>query len=160
MENWDSNSYLSCEKSQFRSTDVLCAWVSQPGETETTERGCNSFQWENHCSGDFGSSVSDRGRYIAYEEKSGLPECKTVRVHTLLQVPCNKSDKSLMFQELSVRANNYHVFHTEVSGTVTSDSIKYSGLFRSQHCCYDALRLWSKQSVRVYLKKLMLVLWY
>ncbi len=52
---------------------------------------------------------------------------------TWVQFVCAPYARSLKVQELLFKDNDYRVFQTEVSETITSDSVKYSRLFRSQH---------------------------
>ncbi len=53
-------------------------------------------------------------------------------------IVCTLCARSLKVQKLSFKDNNYHVVLADV-WTITSDSVKYSGLFGSQDYCYAAL---------------------
>ncbi len=52
---------------------------------------------------------------------------------------CTLCTRSLKFHIPSLKDNSYHVYQTEVSRTIISDWVNYSGLFMSQHNCYAAL---------------------
>ena len=85
---------------------------------------------------------------LIHKKKPSLIKCK-------LYI-CTLCARPLKFQEQSFKDNNFfHVFQTEVSRTIASDSVKYSGLFISQHYCFEPRRttfsLWTNQGVWEYL---------
>ncbi len=67
--------------------------------------------------------------------------------------------RSLKFQELSIKNNNYHSFQTEKSRTISWDSVKYSGLFKIQHYWYIVL-FYACELNTVYQYIYISVLWY
>ena len=82
-------------------------------------------------SSDSGTSLSDNGWCSLWRK---------VRVYlNVILFVCTLCARSRKFQDLLFKGNNHFFFQTEVSKTITSDSVKYSGLFKSQHYYYVAL---------------------